>query len=881
MKLLALDGNSIVNRAFYGIKLLSTKDGQYTNAVYGFMNILYKLLEQERPDGVAVAFDLKAPTFRHKMYDGYKAGRKGMPDELAGQLPVLKELLTALGYHCLEAEGYEADDILGTLADAAGQAGDECVIATGDRDSLQLVDEQVTVLLAATRMGRPEVTVCDRAYIREKYGVEPPQMIEIKALQGDASDNIPGVPGVGEKTAQDLIQRFHDIDAIYKELDTIDIKPGVRKKLEEGKNLAYLSRELGTICKQAPVSRNLADYVPVPRQDERAACILRDLEFFKLLEKLGLTAPPKSEAGAPADQSFVYTEDFAALCGKAGKDTPADLLLGDGTAGLCVGDTVSALRLRPDEAAPQLALDGGAAKAEDITAPPHSAEGLAAFHRLLTDGAIPKRVHDAKAVYKYALSEQLEPAGIVFDTALAGYLASPSANSYETARLAAEYGVQTPEVEGDCPSEAAEAALHSLCCSRLEREMEQNGQSGLLTDIEIPLSRTLAHMELLGFQADFEGIKAYGRQLAGRIETIEREIYSLVGYEFNLNSPKQLGEALFVKLGLPARKKTKSGYSTNAEVLESLRYEHPAVSLLLEYRQLAKLKSTYCDGLQAAAGKDGRIHSTFNQTETRTGRISSTEPNLQNIPVRQEEGRQMRKYFQAAEGWVLCDADYSQIELRVLAHMADDKAMIEAFNTGADIHLLTASQVFRMPPELITPLLRSRAKAVNFGIVYGIGAFSLSKDIGVTRAEAEEYIKGYFATYPGVQAYMERVVEQAKEKGYVTTLFGRRRYLPELASSNANLRHFGERVARNMPIQGTAADIIKIAMVRVYDRLRREGLRSRLILQVHDELIVEAPEDEAGTACRILTEEMEGACKMSVPLSVDVHTGKTWYDAKG
>ena len=873
MKLLALDGNSIVNRAFYGIKLLTTKDGRYTNAIYGFMNILDKLLEQEQPDGVAVAFDLKAPTFRHKKYAAYKAGRKGMPDELAEQLPTLKKLLTCLGYHCLEAEGYEADDILGTLADAAKAGDDTCVIATGDRDSLQLVDDRVTVLLAATKMGRPEVTVCDRDYILEKYGVTPPQMIEIKALQGDASDNIPGVPGVGEKTAQDLIQRFHDIDAIYADLEGLDIKPGVRKKLEAGRESAYLSRELGTICRTAPVSRNLADYAPGPRQEEEAAALLRDLEFFKLLEKYGMTPPPKAEVREKGEP-YAYTADFAALCAAAGGE-PADLIFDGGAAGLCVGRQISSLPL-PAEREDQLSLSGAAA--EPV---PADAAGLEAFHRLLADESRPKRVHDAKAFYKYALQQGIQPAGIVFDTALAGYLSSPSANSYATDRLAAEYGVQPPEIPADVPAPAALAALHSLCCTRLVTEIEKNGQTRLLTDMEIPLSRTLASMELIGFRADIQGIRDYGRELGGRIAAIEKEIYGLVGYEFNLNSPKQLGEALFVKLGLPARKKTKSGYSTNAEVLESLRYEHPAVSLLLEYRQLAKLKSTYCDGLEGTVGPDGRIHSTFNQTETRTGRISSTEPNLQNIPVRQEEGRQLRKFFGAADGCLLCDADYSQIELRVLAHMADDKAMIQAFREGTDIHLLTASQVFRMPPELITPLLRSRAKAVNFGIVYGIGAFSLSKDIGVTRAEADEYIKGYMATYPGVQAYMERVVEEAKEKGYVTTLFGRRRYLPELSSSNANLRHFGERVARNMPIQGTAADIIKIAMNRVYDRLRREELRARLILQVHDELIVEALEEEAERVCRILKEEMEGAFQMAVPLSVDVHTGKTWYDAKG
>lgn len=842
MKLLALDGNSIINRAFYGIKLLTTKDGRYTNAVYGFINILNRLTELEKPDGIAIAFDLKAPTFRHKMYGEYKAGRKGMPEELAEQLPVMKEWLTLAGYTCIECETYEADDILGTLSALCEKSGDECVIATGDRDSLQLISDSTRVLLAATKMGKPEIINYDKAALFEKYGLTPPEMIELKSLMGDSSDNIPGVAGVGEKTATDLISRFHSIDYIYENLDTLDIKDSVRKKLADGKESAYLSRELGTICKEAPINGDISSYKTKPQDKSGLARLMTSLEFFKLMEKMGLT-PDSADIQSPLDFSDAKKFCVAEEC------TPADR-----------ADIYS------ENGKHFIVFDGKVAEVTEET-----------LESVLNNGSVKKRVYDYKNLYK-AYSKTC---GVVFDAMLAAYLINPSASSYSADRLISEYATPAPEIEGESDNEIKNACLFSVCCDKLEKELDDTNQRKLLDEIELPLARVLGDMELCGFLVDTKGLKSLSEELRNRIEVIEKEIYSLVGYEFNLNSPKQLGVALFEKLGLPAKKKTKSGYSTNAEVLESLRYAHPAVGLLLEYRQLAKLKSTYTDGLQDCVAADGRIHSTFNQTEARTGRISSLEPNLQNIPVRTVEGRRLRGYFTAPEGRVLCDADYSQIELRVLASIAKDKNMIEAFRSGTDIHTVTASQVFGLPIDMVTPELRSRAKAVNFGIVYGIGAFSLSKDIGVTRAEADSYIKNYLATYPQVAGYMEKTIEDAKKNGFVTTLYGRRRRLPELSSSNGNLRAFGERAARNAPIQGTAADIIKLAMIKVFERLKTDIPTARLILQVHDELIVECDEKDAQKVCRLLETEMENAADLAVRLTADAHSGKTWLEAKG
>ena len=847
MKLLAIDGNSIINRAFYGIKLLTTKDGVYTNGIYGFMSVLNRLIALENPDGIAVAFDVHAPTFRHKEYGEYKAGRKGMPDELRSQMPILKRLLTLFGYTCIELEGYEADDILGTLASLCEKSGDTCVIATGDRDSFQLVSDKTTVLLSATKGGRPEITEYTPEVILEKYGVEPCGMIEIKALQGDSSDNIPGVPGIGEKTAEELIRSYGSIDKIYGELDSLDIRASLKAKLVAGKDSAYLSRRLGTICRSVPIETDVSKYKIGERNDAELAKLLTELEFFKLLDSLGLEADAVSAEDITEASEITASEPEKALSLAADCGVCDIFYLSDTELFISAGGCVAVVP-------------------------------FASAVPLLSDVSVEKRVYDGKSLYKACLELGITVKGISFDTCLAGYLINPSSSDYELGRLAAEYKAA---VVSDCVEVFGEKVYLSAVNDILEKEIVKTGQEELLKNIELPLSFVLAEMETVGFLVDREAIEKYGAALSGRIDELQKSIWNEVGCEFNLNSPKQLGVALFEKLGLPCKKKTKSGYSTNAEVLEELRTFHPAVDHLLEYRTLTKLKSTYCDGLTAAIGKDGRIYSTLNQTETRTGRISSSEPNLQNIPVRRPEGRELRRFFKAREGFVLCDADYSQIELRVLAHIADDENMINAFLNGTDIHTLTASQVFGVPENMVTPLMRSRAKAVNFGIVYGIGAYSLAKDIGVSNKEAAAYIKGYLATYPKVDEYMHRVVEKAKDDGFVSTLFGRRRLLPELKNSNGMLRAFGERVARNMPIQGTAADIIKIAMIRVEERLSREIPEARLIMQVHDELIVETPKAYAADTCKILKEEMENAARLKVPLTVDANFGKTWYDAKG
>lgn len=860
MRLMVIDGNSILNRAFYGIKLLTTKDGKFTNGIYGFLSILLRLTDEVKPDGVAIAFDVKAPTFRHKMYDGYKAQRKGMPAELAQQMPTLKELLRALGYTLLECEGWEADDILGTLAKSC-QSGDECYIATGDRDSLQLVDANTKVLLTSTKMGRPQTVIYDEEKIKEVYSVKPLQLIEIKALQGDSSDNIPGVPGVGEKTAGDLIQRFECIENIYNNIDTLDIKDSVRKKLIDGKDLAFLSRKLGTISCEAPIDKDYSLYTVKESNNFEAVKLLSELEMFSMIERLHLdpkAAPAKKESKPAEKFSSIECDNTSALLAslKAEGKMFFTLEIQDGE--------VNGIYIRSGTAAAHI-----------------SALNLcfmSFIEEAFEDGNIQKTTDDSKAAYKFALDSGIKLKNVSFDTQLAGYILNPSSNDYGVNRLCMEYSVPLPQEES---SPAVSAWLLPELEKVLCEKLKENGQLELLEETEIPLAQVLASMELTGFEVDRSGIAEFGKKLEADIEKITDEIYEAVGYEFNLNSPKQLGEALFEKLKLPAKKKTKSGWSTSAEQLEKLAQEYPVVANVLQYRTWAKLKSTYCDGLIKAIASDGRIHSTFNQTETRTGRISSTEPNLQNIPVRSELGREMRKFFKAKEGFVLVDADYSQIELRVLAHVADDETMINAFNSGDDIHTITASQVFNMPINMVTPLMRSRAKAVNFGIVYGIGAFSLAQNIGVTRAEADAYIKGYLRHYSAVDRYMERIVETAKECGYVKTLFNRRRYLPELTSGNGMLRAFGERVARNMPIQGTAADIIKIAMVRVYNRLKAENLRAKLIMQVHDELIIEAPENEKEKVCALLKEEMENAVQLKIKMLADVNYGKTWYDAKG
>lgn len=838
MKLLVLDGNSIVNRAFYGIKLLTTKDGRYTNAIYGFMNILLNLLKEVQPDEVAIAFDLKAPTFRHKMYDGYKATRKGMPEELAQQMPVLKELLADLGFVMISKEGYEADDILGTLSAAAAARGDECYLATGDRDSLQLVNDHVTVLLAATRMGRSETVVMDKAAVEEKYGVSPKQLIEVKSLMGDTSDNIPGVAGVGEKTALALIQKFGSLAGVYENIDDSAIKPGVRTKLTTHKEDAELSRKLAEIDCAIPVDTAPGTYKRGEGDAAAAAGLLAELEIHSLAPRLGLDGvTPK--AAAPAPELAAVEPDVLPMIPEGRYD-----LAQEG--------------------------EGWYAVQENAVYPLDEA----ALVRLLDSGAT-LRVFDAKPLYHLALAGGGEGKSIVFDAKLAAYLLNPAASSYTVENLTAEYGIQPAFRCEAAPLAGVLAGLYDA----LDAKVTEEGMDRLLAEVELPLALVLADMERTGMLVDKEGLAAFGEKMKQELEGCLARIYEQVGYEFNVNSPKQLGEALFVKLGLPPRKKTKSGYSTNAETLESLRSEHPVIDDILQYRTYQKLNSTYVEGLLKVIGPDGRMHSTFNQTEARTGRLSSSEPNMQNIPIRTPLGSQLRQFFVAKPGCTLVDADYSQIELRLLAHISGDESMRQAFLTGQDIHRSTAAKIYNLPPEMITPALRSSAKAVNFGIVYGIGAFSLSRDINVSVKEADQFIKNYLATFPGVKNYMDETIAHGTEKGYVTTLFGRRRALPELASKNHNLRALGERMAMNTPIQGTAADVIKLAMVKVWRRLRAEGLAAKLILQVHDELIVEAPETEAETVARILKEEMEGAVSYSVPLTADVGQGKTWLES--
>ena len=849
-----LDGNSIINRAFYGIKLLSTKSGIYTNAVYGFLNILLKLKEISQPDAIGVAFDVHAPTFRHKKYDEYKAGRHAMPDELRMQMPILKDILKSLGIKTVECEGWEADDILGTFAQACRSAGNECFIATGDRDSLQLAHGGVKVLLAHTKAGRPVTDIYDENTVMEEYGVTPAELIQVKALQGDSSDNIPGVAGVGAKTALDLIQRFHNIDYIYENLDEIDIKKGVREKLARDKDKAYLSLDLGTIRTNAPVDTDINSYIP--GDNSGAAMLLAKYELYSLIDKFGLNA---QQAVEPVRQ-----EEKAAVTVKEMED-PADFSFGE--------ELYFTFDIENNEISRMYFANG-----DTVITVSASDAGFEDFVKRLFESDARKYSYNTKYLHRLAATLGTDCKNVCGDLMLSAYLLRPSDSNYDIDHLCLEYGIALPD-GGEESQNAVYAAVLKRLFEKTDVLLKEANQTDLLNNIELPLARVLAKMETAGFAVDKKGIEDFGNRLGGRIDELIAQIYSEAGREFNVNSPKQLGTVLFEEMQIPCKKKTKSGYSTKAEVLEELAPEYPIVKLILEYRSLAKLKSTYCDGLLKVIQADGRIHTSFNQVETRTGRISSLEPNLQNIPIRTELGREMRRFFVAENGSTLIDADYSQIELRVLAALANDENMINAFNNGEDIHKTTAAQVFNLPPEMVTPLLRSRAKAVNFGIVYGIGAFSLAKDIGVSVKEAKDYINGYLHHFSGVAEYMDKMIETAKDNGYAETLFHRRRYLPELASSNHMMRAFGERVARNMPIQGTAADIIKIAMIRVCESLEKENMKSRLILQVHDELIVESPADEAEKALQIVTREMENACKLRVRLVADGKIGKTWYDS--
>ena len=882
MKLMVIDGNSLINRAFYGIRMLTTKDGQPTNAVYGFVNILLKLLDEEKPDALCVTFDRKAPTFRHLAYEGYKAQRKGMPDELAAQLPVLKDVLAAMNIPRYELDGWEADDLIGTIAARDTAAGWETVIVTGDKDSLQLVTDSTRVKLVSTRMGQTTTKEMTPETFREAYGFDPVHIVDLKALMGDTSDNIPGVKGIGEKTAMDLIQRYQSVEAIYADVEGVEAKPAVKKKLAEGEEQARMSYDLATIRCDAPIDFSPEDARRREPDGPALYELFLALEFNKLIDKMGLSGGP---AAGRADKP---------AAGAVRQERVTDRVRMEELVEQWRREPWVAVLALPSLDVVAVAWDGGARAALCAA---DRLEGYNELLRALFSGEIQKVSHNVKDLMHLLLDEGLSTDGFCFDTALAAYLLSPTDGSYELEKLGITYFNQefpkakeylAPDAFGPLadpagPAEAmcAHAALAAALYRALAPKLEELDMHELYYGLELPLCPVLAEMERAGMLVDRRALADFGILLDGRIQADEALIYELAGEEFNINSTQQFGRILFDKLGLPPVKKTKTGYSTNADVLEKLRDKHPIVEAVLDYRQLAKLKSTYVDGLTKVIAADGRIHTSFQNTVTATGRLSSTEPNLQNIPVRTELGAELRKMFVAPAGRVLVDADYSQIELRLLAHIAGDEHMIAAFRTGEDIHTVTASQVFGVPPEQVTHEMRRRAKAVNFGIVYGISDFSLSQDIGVTRAEAKAYMEKYFEKYSGVHAYMTQVVERAKADGYVSTLMCRRRWLPELKSSNFNLRSFGERVALNMPIQGTAADLIKKAMLRVDGRLRREGLEARLVLQVHDELIVECPEGEAEQVKRLLAEEMEHVAELAVPLTAEAHAGKSWAEAKG
>ena len=893
-KLMVIDGNSIVNRAFYGVSQnLTTREGQPTNAIFGFLNILGKLLDDAAPDALCVTFDRKAPTFRHLQYEGYKAQRKGMPEELASQMPILKDVLAAMNIPMYEMDGWEADDLIGTISVKDTAAGWETVIVTGDKDSLQLVTDTTTVKLVSTRMGRTTTRDMTPDAFREEYGFDPIHIIDLKALMGDASDNIPGVKGVGEKTAMALIGRYGSIDTLYAAMPTPEMapgtpaKPGIIKKLQEGEEMARMSYDLATIRCNAPLDFTPEENLRREVDNDKLYQLFLNLEFAKLIDKYHLTAPQGEGAPQPEQAAEVVRTsevvDSTSRVGELMKLWQAadcvNVLALPNLDGVCVE-----YRPSPNESCAALLF----------------ADRLEGYNHFLTEffaaGDIKKATHSLKALWRALLAEGITPAGFLFDTEVAAYLLAPSDGSYELEKLGMTYynqefpkakdylaeGAFGPLADPAIPMSAlmSHASLIGTLRETLTGRLQELGMWELYETIDLPLCGVLAEMEQEGFLIDRGALAEFGQMLSGRIGEVQTEIYTLAGEDtFNINSTQQLGKILFDKLGLPPVKKTKTGYSTNAEVLEKLRGQHPIIEAILEYRQLTKLNSTYVEGLGKVIAPDGRIHTSFQNTVTATGRLSSTEPNLQNIPVRTELGAQLRKMFVAPAGNVLVDADYSQIELRLLAHMAGDQAMIDGFNSGADIHTITASQVFGVTPEEVTPLMRRSAKAVNFGIVYGISPFSLSQDIGVSVPQAKEYMEKYFEHYSGVRAYMDGVVAEAKKDGYVTTLFARRRWIPELKSSNFNTRSFGERVALNAPIQGTAADIIKLAMIRVRDRLKAEGLEGKLVLQVHDELIVECPEAEAETVCKLVEEEMEGVAALSVPLLAETHAGKSWAEA--
>lgn len=846
MKMLIIDGNSILNRAFYGIKLLSNKNGVFTNAIFGFMNIYFKNIAEVKPDCAAVAFDLRSPTFRHKAVAAYKANRKGMPPELAQQLPLIKKLLTLMGITILEKEGFEADDILGTLSKACSENKIECSVLTGDRDSLQLIDKYVTVRLATTK----ETILYTPERFYEDYGFEPIKLIDLKALMGDSSDNIKGVAGIGEKTAKSLVANYGTIENLYKNLETADLTKGVRTKLENGKNSAEESKWLATINREVPIDTEISDYKIGEIKKDELSRFLTELEMFKIMDKLGLSVAD----GISTDAEKMEIKEF----------NIEEITIDDSNI-----ETVCSLKSCCYLFNNNILQIINANKIYVTNEKKYILKFFSSECKKSTSGA--------KEHYHFAFENNSELNSLEYDAEICGYLLNASSTDYSIEKLCGEYNVHY-YTENEKYSDLI--SLSELMTKLLEA-IENDGLMPLLKEIEMPLTEVLASMEHYGVKTDIQGVKDFGIHLSEMIEETSQAIYDDAGHTFNISSPKQLAVVLFEELGLPAKKKTKSGYSTNADVLEELRTAHPIVENVLKYRQYTKLNSTYVDGLLKTIASDGRIHTCFKQTETRTGRISSTEPNMQNIPVRTELGSRMRKFFIADDNKVLLDADYSQIELRVMAHLCGDENMISAFTNNEDIHTSTAAQVFDMPKEMVTPEMRSAAKAVNFGIIYGIGAFSLSKDINVSVYKAKKYIEDYLSKYPKVKQFMDNTVKSAEETGFVSTMFGRKRRIPELSSSNKVLQAAGRRIAMNTPVQGTAADLIKIAMINVYNRLKRENLDAHLILQVHDELIVESSDADCEKAKRILQEEMQNVCKMRVPLSVDVNEGASWYDAKG
>ena len=865
-KLLIIDSNSLINRAFYGVRFLSARDGTPTNAVYGFFMTLMKLFDDYSPDYICAAFDLKAPTFRHKMYAEYKAQRKPMPDALREQMPIAKDILRAMQIQILEKEGFEADDIIGTVSAICEKNEIECFIATGDKDDLQLASSKTKVLLTVTKQGNTETDCCDADAVFERYGVTPTEFIDVKALMGDASDNIPGVHGIGEKTAVSIIAKAHSIENLYENIECFDISAKNKEKLIADKESAFLSKTLATIDRNVPIELDFDALAPKDyAKNAELYDILKKLDLNKLIARIGVE---KSEQ--PMEIDFLQGTKTEFIAAKEAAEQLSEKIRKNGETACLFELSGASLKTAA------FAFCGYAATVEinDGTKP--------FVLDILKDEKVKKYTVNIKDMY---VNHDIR--GVVYDAALAAYLINPSRSAYSISDLAYEYLGYSADTEAQMSlfeeeNSAAKLALAIMPIVKITQEkLKQNGQESLYYDIELPLCEVLADMQKTGVLIDKEKLSEFSEEIGARIDSLTEQIYAVGEGEFNINSPKQLAEILFDRLGLKPLKKTKSGYSTNAEVLEKLADKHPIIPLILEYRTLSKLKSTYCDGLMAVINPEtGRIHSVFNQMTTVTGRISSTEPNMQNIPTRTELGSYMRRMFVARDGCVLADADYSQIELRVLAHIANDETMIEAFKNGEDIHRVTAAQVLGIAPENVTKAQRSSAKAVNFGIVYGIGEYSLSQDLKIPVKQAKEYIESYLNKYSGVRGYMENIKEFARKNGYVETLQKRRRYIPEITSQNFNTRSFGERVALNTPIQGTAADIIKLAMVRIYRRLKDGGFRSKLILQVHDELIIEAFADEKAGVEKILKNEMENAAALRVPLVVDMSEGKSWYDAK-